>query len=164
LTRGTPNTALHRTPAASPPSPVSFEAFGDDLLKLMRGAVTIMMSLACVHARPAPPTPVGVAQGYDIGTDLKLMEAVRHAFQQSPAFALTDRSTPGLLFVTQIANSTLEGIDGRERIRYSIGFLDVNRRQIGATRGECWMDDLAACAAEIVRAARGVVVKSNAVH
>jgi hypothetical protein len=27
----TPNTALHRTPAAAPPSPVSFQTFGDSL-------------------------------------------------------------------------------------------------------------------------------------
>jgi len=29
-TGSTPNTALHRTPASAPLSPVSFQAFGDD--------------------------------------------------------------------------------------------------------------------------------------
>jgi hypothetical protein len=68
-------------------------------------------------------------------------------------FAFTEASKPGLLFVTQPANSSLETVGGRERLRYSIGFYD-DRQQVGAAQGGCWMDDLAACAGEIVKTAQ----------
>jgi hypothetical protein len=151
-----PNPRLQRTPAASPPSPLSRKPFGDYLGRLLLLLSAIVIPACASQTNGPPRISVALAPGYDIGTDLKLMEAVGRAFRQSPDFDVVVGSTPWALFVNQLANTELERIGGRERARYSIGFYDTSNQQVGAARGECWMDNLSECAVEIVKEAQMV--------
>src|SRR5262249_37561548 len=53
VSQPSPNTALHRTPSAAPPSPVSFRTLGD-AQRLKWLAVLALLSTACVSSSAAP--------------------------------------------------------------------------------------------------------------
>jgi hypothetical protein len=95
----------------------------------------------------------------DDGLTLRLRDALEEAFQAAPDFTLKGESDPQTLVVTIPKNVDWRKESGRTRVLFSVNFTSVDNRRLGSLRGSCWEDELATCAAQIIKNARAAAKK-----
>jgi hypothetical protein len=99
-------------------------------------------------------TPVEIWRGGDDGLTQGLVVALEGAFRSSPNFTISSGKKPGTLLVTIPTHVRWKEIGGRTQVRYTVEFASADNQSIGRSRGTCWDDALAECAAHIVRDAK----------
>ncbi len=114
-------------------------------------------------AEPERPhkTPVEVWSGGDDGLTQRLKASIEKEFESSSDFQMSEGKKPGTLIVTIPSNVLWREQSGRTQALYTIDFTLESGRNLGASKGKCWDDDLARCAVRIVAAARVVVRKAD---
>ena len=105
------------------------------------------------EAAPVKATLVEVWVGGDDGLTQRLRDAVEHAFQSSPRFVLSSGKKTGTLVVTIPTNVRWKQSGRRTQVFYNVDFASTERKNLGASKGSCWDDEFATCAAHIVGAA-----------
>lgn len=105
------------------------------------------------EAAPAKASLVEVWVGGDDGLTQRLRDAVEHAFQSSPRFILSSGKKAGTLVVTIPTNVRWKQCGKRTQVFYTVEFASTDQQNLGTSKGSCWDDDFATCAAHIVGAA-----------
>jgi|GEM_PF-1033112 len=86
------------------------------------------------------------------------------AFESSADFSLASGENKGTLVVTIPTNVNWKEINQRTRVFFSVEFSSADAKKISKRKGECWEDELAACANQIVKAAKTAQKKMLAKH
>jgi len=99
---------------------------------------------------PVPDRSVEVWVGGDDGLTQRLRDAIEHAFQSSPRFVLSSGKKSGALVVTIPASVRWKQFGKRTQVFYRVEFATTDQQKRGASKGSCWDDESATCAAHIV--------------
>jgi hypothetical protein len=126
-------------------------------------AACLVLALCQMGVASTKPTLVEV---WNVGDDVytrSLRDALERAFRLSPDFTLSYGKKPGTLVVLIPTNVDWRKIGTRTKVLYAVEFRSIDEqspadpygaRKINAIRGSCWDDELAKCAAHIVRDAK----------
>ena len=110
---------------------------------------------------PASGKPVEVWGGADDGLTIRLRDALKDAFRSSTDFHLSSGNKPGTLVITLPSNVGWKPVGGRTQVLYTAEFAS-DGQSLGGSKGSCWDDALAKCAAQIVKDAK--IAARNAVQ
>ncbi len=110
---------------------------------------------------PASGKPVEVWGGADDGLTIRLRDALKDAFRSSTDFHLSSGNKPGTLVITLPSNVGWKPVGGRTQVLYTAEFAS-DGQNLGPSKGSCWDDALAKCAAQIVKDAK--IAARNAVQ
>lgn len=110
---------------------------------------------------PASGKPVEVWGGADDGLTIRLRDALKDAFRSSTDFHLSSGNKPGTLVITLPSNVEWKQVGGRTQVLYTAEFAS-DGQNLGGSKGSCWDDALAKCAAQIVKDAK--IAARNAVQ
>ena len=102
---------------------------------------------------PASGKPAEVWGGADDGLTIRLRDALKDAFRSSADFHLSSRNKPGTLVITLPSNVGWKPVGGRTQVLYTAEFAS-DGQNLGGSKGSCWDDALAKCAAQIVKDAK----------
>ncbi len=102
---------------------------------------------------PASGKPVEVWGGADDGLTIRLRDALKDAFRSSADFHLSSGNKPGTLVITLPSNVEWKQVGGRTQVLYTAEFAS-DGQSLGGSKGSCWDDALAKCAAQIVKDAK----------
>jgi hypothetical protein len=97
--------------------------------------------------------PVEVWGGGDDELTVRLRDALKDAFRSSSDFHLSSGERPGTLVITLPSNVGWKPVGGRTQVLYTAGFASEGQN-LGGSKGSCWDDALAKCAAQIVKDAQ----------
>jgi hypothetical protein len=100
------------------------------------------------------PVPVELRHVGDDVLSERFADAVDMAFGAAADFRVNGSREPGTLVVRIPTNILAKPVGKRIRARYSVEFSSTDGRVLGARTGSCWDDNLAECAAQILKAAR----------
>ena len=95
-------------------------------------------------------TPVEVWCGGDDGLTQRLFAALQITFQSSPHFTLSTGRKPGTLVATIPTNVEWRQIGRRTLVSYTVDFTSTDNLNLGVSKGSCWDNSFAKCAAKIV--------------
>jgi len=98
--------------------------------------------------------PVEVWGGGDDALTVRLRDALEDAFRSSADFHLSGGKKPGTLVITLPSNVGWKTVAGRTQVLYTAEFTSDGQK-LGGSKGSCWGDALAKCAAQIVKDAKG---------
>jgi hypothetical protein len=96
--------------------------------------------------------PVEVWGGADDGLTIRLRDALKDALR-SADFYLSSGNKPGTLLITLPSNVGSKQVGGRTQVLYTAEFASEGQN-LGGSKGACWDDALAKCAAQIVKDAK----------
>ena len=116
--------------------------------------VCLAFATSTIGVASAKPIPVELWRVGDDGLTLRLGDALESAFKSSPDFTLSSGKKPGTLVVTIPTNVDWKQIGGRTQVLYTVEFSSAENQNVGASRGSCWDDEMAKCAAQIVSDAK----------
>jgi hypothetical protein len=120
----------------------------------------LVTTTGCGESNPSSKlTLVEVWRGGDDGLTVRLSEALEAAFQSSSEFALTTGKKPGTLIVAIPTNIRWKQVDARTEIVYAVEFASADGRELGATSGSCWEDELQVCVVRIIEDAKAASTK-----
>lgn len=97
--------------------------------------------------------PVEVWGGGDDALTARLRNALEDAFRSSADFHLSSGKKPGTLVITLPSNVEWKQVGGRTQVLYTAEFAS-DGQNLGGSKGSCWDDALAKCAAQIVKDAK----------
>jgi hypothetical protein len=97
--------------------------------------------------------PVEVWGGSDDALTVRLRDALEDAFRSSADFHLSSGKRPGTLVITLPSNVGRKPVGGRTQVLYMAEFTSEGQN-LGGSKGSCWDDALAKCAAQIVKDAK----------
>ena len=118
-------------------------------------SLVVACAMEVTPAKPKPtPTLVEVWCGGDDGLTIRLRDTLESAFKSSPDFHLSSGKKPGTLVVTIPSNVGWKQVSWRTRVLYTAKFASPDNQNLGGSKGSCWDDTLAKCAAQIVRDAK----------
>ncbi len=98
--------------------------------------------------------PVEVWGGTDDGLTIRLRDALKDAFRSSAEFHLSSGKEPGTLVITLPSNVGSQQVGGRTQVLSMAEFASSDGQNLGESKGSCWDDALAKCAAQIVKDAK----------
>jgi hypothetical protein len=98
--------------------------------------------------------PVEVWGGADDGLTIRLKDALKDAFRSSSEFHLSGGKEPGTLVITLPSNVGSQQVGGRTQVLYMAEFASSGGQDLGESKGSCWDDALAKCAAQIFKDAK----------
>jgi hypothetical protein len=104
--------------------------------------------------QPASGKPVEVWGGADDGLTIRLKDALKDAFRSSTEFHLSSGKEPGTLVITLPSNVGSQQVGGRTEVLSMAEFASSDGQNLGESRGSCWDDALAKCAAQIFKDAK----------
>lgn len=105
-------------------------------------------------AASTKPRPV---EFWHVGDDVlseRLADQTESFFKRSPNFTLSSGRKPGTLIVTISRNVEWQKVGKRDRVHYTVEFSSTDGQKLGVRTGSCWDDNLATCAAQIVKDAK----------
>ena len=100
-----------------------------------------------------PKQLVEVWGGGDDALTVRLRDALKEAFGSSADFHLSSGERPGTLVITLPSNVGWKLVGGRTQVLYTADFASEGQN-LGGSKGSCWDDALAKCAAQIVKDAK----------
>jgi hypothetical protein len=98
--------------------------------------------------------PVEVWGGADDGLTIRLKDALKDAFRSSAEFHLSSGKEPGTLVITLPSNVGSQQVGERTQVLYMAEFASSDGQDLGESKGSCWDDALAKCAAQIFKDAK----------
>jgi hypothetical protein len=128
-------------------------------LGVMKKIILIGVLLLAVTACAANPasseaTPVEVWTGGDDGLTQRLRVALETALDSSPEFARSYGKKPGTLIVLIPTHVGWNDVGDRTQVLYKVEFRTATDHLIAKAKGSCWDNNLAECAAQIVKRAK----------
>ena len=84
---------------------------------------------------------------------VRFRDALKDAFRSSADFHLSSGEKPGTLVITLPSNVGWKQVGGRTQVLYTADFASEGQN-LGGSKGSCWDDALAKCAAQIVKDAK----------
>jgi hypothetical protein len=84
---------------------------------------------------------------------------VYNEFASNPDFVITDEDNKGALIVSIPTNVRWKERGKRIRVFYIAEFLLNDGKKLSKKKGECWEDDLKACASQVLKQARSAALK-----
>ena len=99
---------------------------------------------------------------WHVGDDMlsqRLTVETERAFGQSTDFKPSSGKRPGTLIVTVPHNVRFDQVGNRRKALFTVEFTSVAGRKLGERSGSCWADDMAKCAAFIVKEAKSAAAK-----
>ena len=100
-----------------------------------------------------PKQLVEVWGGGDDALTVRFRDALKDAFRSSADFHLSSGEKPGTLVITLPSNVGWKQVGGRTQVLYTADFASEGQN-LGGSKGSCWDDALAKCAAQIVKDAK----------
>jgi hypothetical protein len=117
--------------------------------------------MSCSQGSQSSIDPISVEVWHhgDIGTTVRVTDAIEKAVFATPAFRRSSGRKPGTLVV--FIPETVAAVDAgaREQLRYLVRFETSTGKALGETTGVCWGDELGSCAGFVVKQAELAAVR-----
>jgi hypothetical protein len=116
-------------------------------------AALLVLAGCATGAQPIAPRPFELWRTGDDGLTLRFSETLGSALRASSHLTESRGRKSGTLIVSITDHVGWKRVGTRTRVSYRVQFTDQADRLVGASNGSCWEDELASCAAEVLKGA-----------